>query len=368
MEDSYLELDFKVTLRAGAHARYVDNDHIKLVNLGPIALFIKYRLTSSSGEEIEEIDEAHVILLMYKLIPSSRDSDKLSIGFHRSNEVRERELTNNKQTKGNYHVRTYSIDFFGFAQHHANCTYGLVYKLTLQRNSDKHVLSLPAQANAAAKDALAGRVIIGDKSLYVPHYTPSTSNQNLMLGHIVSKNPTELTFIKTSVYMKDVTTENIWTFELGVGDGIHIHIYVIVGFLQRDHFNQQHQKNDTFYRPSVVNAQCIIGSEKFLDAGLNCNYAIDKYSQGYGEIFSCFRLLSKDNILQPYITQKDCITSNDYPGGNHGYNLYVFDIRHHQDYSSAQPIKIRFDFRPAVLAATNLIGYALLLTNKNIGS
>ena len=96
MKDSYLELDFSVTLRAGAHNRYVDNDQIRLVNLGPIALFIKNRLTSSSGKEIEEIDNAHVICLMHKLISSSRDCDDLSIGFHRSNAVRERELTNNK--------------------------------------------------------------------------------------------------------------------------------------------------------------------------------------------------------------------------------------------------------------------------------
>ena len=43
LRDSYLELDFSVTHRAGAHARYVDGVHIRLVNLGPIALFIKYR-------------------------------------------------------------------------------------------------------------------------------------------------------------------------------------------------------------------------------------------------------------------------------------------------------------------------------------
>ena len=77
--------------------------------------------------------------------------------------------------------------------------------------------------------------------------------------------------------MKDVTAEITWTFELGVGDGINIPIYVIVGFMQRDQFSQKHQINDTFYRPSVVNARCIIGSEKFPDAGINCNYAIDKY-------------------------------------------------------------------------------------------
>ena len=41
----------------------------------------------------------------------------------------------------------------------------------------------------------------------------------------------------------------------------------------------------------------------------------------------------------------------------------IIYIRHHQDYSSAQPIKVRIDFRPTIPAATNLIGYALFLTN-----
>ena len=168
MKDSYLELDFNVTHRAGAHAQYVDDNHIRLVNLGPIALFNKYRLTSSSGREIEEIDNAHVICLMHKLISSSRDSDDLSIGFHRSNGVRERELNNNKTTEGNYHVR----------------------------NSDNHVISHPAQANDAANLALAGKVIRGDINSYVPHDTPSISNQKLMLSFIAAKTPTELTYIK----------------------------------------------------------------------------------------------------------------------------------------------------------------------------
>ena len=216
----------------------------------------------------------------------------------------------------------------------------------------------------AANLALAGRVLIDDKSLYVPQYTPSISNQKIMLGHIVSKVPSELSYIKRSSYMKDVTDENYWIFELGVGDGFDIPIYVVVGFMQRDQFNQQHQNNDTFCRPSVVNGQGFIGSEKIPDAGTNCNYAIDKFSQAYAEVVPCFRHLAKDIILLPYITQKDILTSNNYPDRNPGYNLYVIDIRHHQDYSSAQPINVMFDSRPAVPAATNLIGYALLLTNR----
>ena len=62
--------------------------------------------------------------------------------------------------------------------------------------------------------------------------------------------------------------------------------------MQRDQFNQQHQNNDTFSRLSVVNAQCIIGSESFPDAKRKCNFAFDKCSQAYGETVSCFRHLS----------------------------------------------------------------------------
>ena len=79
--------------------------------------------------------------------------------------------------------------------------------------------------------------------------------------------------------MKDVTTENNSGFELGIEDGIDLPIYVIVGFMHRHQFNQQHQNINTFYRPSVVNAQCIFVSEKFPDARTNCNY---KYTQAYG--------------------------------------------------------------------------------------
>ena len=103
------------------------------MNLGPIALFNKYTLTSSPGKEIEQIDNAHVICLMHKLISSSRDNDDLSIGFHGSNRVREEKLNNKEQTKGSYHVRISLKDVFGFAEHHDNCTYGLSYKLALQK-------------------------------------------------------------------------------------------------------------------------------------------------------------------------------------------------------------------------------------------
>ena len=74
--------------------------------------------------------------------------------------------------------------------------------------------------------------------------------------------------------MKGLTLENDGTLELGVGDSVTLPMYIIVGFVQ---FNQQLQNNDTCYRPSVVKAQCIIGSEKVPDAERNCKYAFDQH-------------------------------------------------------------------------------------------
>ena len=95
MLNSYLELNFDV-LQAATKNRYVDANDIRLVNLGPIALFSNYKLTTSSGKHLEEISHAHIVSLMYKLLTSSKDSDDLSIDFDRSRDKRKRELTNNK--------------------------------------------------------------------------------------------------------------------------------------------------------------------------------------------------------------------------------------------------------------------------------
>ena len=200
MKDSYLEVEFKVFRRIGAHPRHVDGDRKRLVVLGPTALFIKYRLTSSSGKKIEEIDKAHVICLMHSLISSKRDSDNLSYGFHRINEARERELTKKYSTNGNYHARIYSKVVFGFAKYQDNCPHGLSFKLNVQRKSNILVLSHLAVANDAPNHALAGGVTLDDRSLYVPLDCPKLSNRKLKLGHIVSKTATELSNHRRSFF------------------------------------------------------------------------------------------------------------------------------------------------------------------------
>ena len=79
---SYLELNFDV-LQAATINRNVDGNDIRLIILGPIGLFSNYKFTTSSAKQLENIDHAHIVCLLYKLITSARGSDDLPIGFDR---------------------------------------------------------------------------------------------------------------------------------------------------------------------------------------------------------------------------------------------------------------------------------------------
>ena len=352
--NSYLELNFDV-LHAKNNNRYEDANDIRLVNLGPIALFSNYKLTTSSGKHLEEISHAHIVSLIYKLLTSSKDGDDLSIGFDRDRGRRKNELTNKKNIKGKYHIRIYLKDIFGFAEHQEKGTYGLGYKLTLTRNNKNSVL---IKDNAVVN----GRVKINSLDWYVPHYSPNLEEYNKLMNHIKKNTPTLLHYPERSVFMKEVNTQNLWTFKLGTQEGINVPIWIFVAFQQNDRQNNQKLNNDTFCRPLVKSAQCIIGTEKYPDSGILLNYNDDDCSQGYGQIKEVFKSLTKDNLLQPYISDNDFRSSND--GDNIGYNIYAFDIRYQKNFESSQPIKVEFKFDGVIPAG--IYGYALVLTNRLI--
>ena len=352
--NSYLDLNFDV-VHAANNNRYADGNDIRLVNLGPVALFSNYKLTTSSGKHLEDVSHAHIVSLMYKLITTAKNMNDLSIGFDRDRTRRRNELTNNKNIKGKYHVRIYLKDIFGYAEHQEKATYGLGYKLTLTRNTDNAILN---KDNAT----ILGKVTINAIEWYILHYTASMSQQALLSNQIVNRIPTEVQYVERSVFMKEVNTQNLWNFEFGTQEGINVPIWLIIGFQQHDRQNSQNENNDTFYRPPITSAQCIIGTEKYPDSGILLNYDDDDYNQRYGQIKEAFRALTKDDILQPYISDRDFRSSNN--NNDIGYNLYVFDIRYQKDFENSQPIKVEFKFDGLVPAG--IYGYALVLTNKKI--
>ena len=350
--NSYIEINFDV-LKAATSNRYADADDIRLVNLGSIALISNYKLTTSSGKHLEEISHAHIVSLMYKLLSSSKGSDDLSIGFDRDRNRKKRELTNNKNFKGKYHLRIYLKDIFGFAEYQEKGTYGLGYKLTLTRNSDNAILN---KDNAVAN----AKIKINALEWYVPHYIPSIDQQTILFKQIKDKTPTQLYYPERSLFMIEVNTQNFWTFELGTQEGINVPIWNNVGFQQMDRQNDQNLNNDTFVRLPVISAQCIIGTENFPDSAILLNYNDDNYSQGYGQIKEAFKALTKDDILQPYISEDDFRSSND--GVDISYNIHCFDIRYQKCYESGQSVKVKFKFDGVIPAG--IYGYALVLTNR----
>ena len=122
-------------------------------------------------------------------------------------------------------------------------------------------------------------------------------------------------------------------FELGSQENLNVPIWNIIGFQQRDRQDSQNLNNDTFCREPDVSAQCIIGTENYPGAGILLNYDDDDYTQGYNQIKEAFRALTKDDILQSYISDDDFRSSN-VRADDDGYNLYVFDIRYQKNFTS----------------------------------
>ena len=153
---------------------------------------------------------------------------------------------------------------FGYKEYQERATYGLGYKLTLTMMVDEAVLIKSNKTNI-------GKIKISAIDLSVPHYTPSISNKTILSKQILTKTPRKLQYVEGSVFMKEKNTQNLWTSELGTQDGINILIWVLVGFQKGDRQNSQNFNNDTFHRPPVTSAQCIIGFKKIPDNSIILN-------------------------------------------------------------------------------------------------
>ena len=261
--NSYLELNFDV-LHAATNNRYADFNDIRLINLGVIALFSFYKLATSSGKRLEDINHAHIVSLMYKLLSSSKESNDLSIGFDCNRDRRKREITNNKNIKGEFHLRIHLGDFFGFAEQQERGTYGLGFKLTFTRNIDSAVLNDDNAVNNAKIKIIA-------LEWYAPHYTASMDQQTNLFKQIKDKTHTQLHYLERSLFTKEVNTQKFWNFELGVQENVSVPIWIFVVFQQSDRQHDQNLNNDTFVRLPVISIQVVIGTERYPDTAILLN-------------------------------------------------------------------------------------------------
>ena len=131
-------------------------------------------------------------------------------------------------------------------------------------------------------------------------------------------------------------------------------------FRQNDRENDQNLNNDLFCRLPVTGAQCNIGTERYPDSAILLIYDDDDYSQGYGQIKEAFRALTKDDILQPHISEDEFRSSNE--RNDIGYIIHAFGIRYQKIFENAQPVKVKLKFSKNIPAG--IYGYALVLTNR----
>ena len=202
LKSSYISIEFEVL--KNDDTRYTDGDQINLVNFGNVTLFSEAKLVTSSGKHLEKVDNLHPVYLMYKLLTSTQQTSQLMYGFEESQATRRLELTTNKTEKGFFFVRIKLKDLFGFADQE-KLIYGLGYSLTLKRNNNNDPIFRDNGVDAAKID-------IKDISWYIPHYTPSMENQQLVMDQILDKDPTEIFYTERTVFGKDVSTNNSWTF------------------------------------------------------------------------------------------------------------------------------------------------------------
>ena len=83
-----MDLNIEVIKKAD-NSRYANGNDIQLIILGPIALFSNFKLTrgfSSSGKQLEDISNAHVVSLMYKLISSAKDTNDVFLRFRQKSQ------------------------------------------------------------------------------------------------------------------------------------------------------------------------------------------------------------------------------------------------------------------------------------------
>ena len=205
----------------------------------------------------------------------------------------------------------------------------------MTRKTDNAVLNKGNTTNNAKIKIIA-------REWFAPHYTLSITQQNSLLNQNIKKMTTELQNTERSVFMKEVNSQNFWTFELGTQEGINIPVKIFTVFRQSDREHDQNLNNDTFFRMPVTSAQCTIRTEKNPNSAVLLNYGDDDYSQENGQIKEALRALTEDDILQTYISEDDCRSSSD--DDNIGYNIYCFDIRYQKNFRSAQPKKLESKF------------------------
>ena len=184
IHDSYLEIEFVVSDNAGGV--FANNDNIRLVNYGMMALFSSAKLETSGGRTIEKIDHCHPNLLKYKLLTSTDDEYESGLVRNQGNRDSQIKGDNAAAQIGHMYMMVKMSDLFGFVNDLEKIIYGLGFKLILKRNNnDRALFRVGAGVGGVAND---GNIEIRDISWCVPSIDPSNDNRIIIQKGLKKKN------------------------------------------------------------------------------------------------------------------------------------------------------------------------------------
>ena len=93
----------------------------------------------------------------------------------------------------------------------------------MKGNIDKNVI-----IHALAGAPNVAQITINNISWKIPHYTPNIPQQTLIRGHIVSRDPTQLSYIERSVGVKPVDKQCSSFFDFKVQGEIDVPIFILL--------------------------------------------------------------------------------------------------------------------------------------------
>ena len=107
-----------------------------LITLGQVALFSKSKITTSWDKHLQDVIQAHIVSLMFKLMTIVKKFVDLSFEFDRDRNRGRDDLTHNKNIKSKYQPRIILKVVCDFVEHLETATYGLGSKLTWTWDKD----------------------------------------------------------------------------------------------------------------------------------------------------------------------------------------------------------------------------------------
>ena len=370
--ESFLIIDGQLLL--GANGRYVNDDHVALINNGIMYLFsdVRYHLASHEIEVLQNPGHATTMLGLLKYPDDFTKSQGLnqvwapdtnegtSVDGNQGFKLRRDYIINmveGADNKGKFNFKIPLKHFLGFCEDYKKILYGMQQRLTLTRTGDNNAIF--KGQNAANNAALAdGTIKINKISWFMPHIIPSDAYR-LQLDKIIEKKE------KIPVGYRMLQCDNLpvppgvgtFTWRLGVKSSPDIPRFIIVGFQTEKH-NDQTKNPAIFDHCEVRNIYVTLNAKRYPDTDYENDFTVNKFSRIYGDA----ALFRKKFYNMDELISNSTINPVNY---NKLYPLFVFDVTKQSEKlkTSVSDIHIKASFNGDNPQA-DTIAYAVIISDR----